>query len=132
MVVETPRRFYLILSVWKNCSNRKNVNVFVEDIFTIIIKNKKNLFECLPVLILIVIFARNYVIGTSGWFFAPVAWITSRISQLSSSNCWKKINHLKRDKPKTRLTTALMERFFTKLYDENEWDNYCWLPQVYF
>lgn len=73
MVVETPSRFYLILSVWKNCSNRKNVNVFVEDIFTIIIKNKKNLFECLPVLILIVIFARNYVIGTSGWFFASVA-----------------------------------------------------------
>lgn len=41
MVVETPRRFYLILSVWKNCSNRKNVNVFVENFFVIIIKIKK-------------------------------------------------------------------------------------------
>lgn len=61
MVVETPRRFYLILSVWKNCSNRKNVNVFVENIFVIIIKIKKNLFECLSVFIFMVIFARNYI-----------------------------------------------------------------------
>ena len=73
MVVETPGSFHLILPVWKNWPNRKNVNVFVENIFVIIIKIKKNLFECLSVLIFIVIFARNYVIGTSGWFFAPVA-----------------------------------------------------------
>jgi len=73
MVVETPRRFYLILSVWKNWPNRKNVNVFVENIFVIIIKIKKISSNACQFLFLWLSLHEIIYIGTSGWFFAPVA-----------------------------------------------------------